>query len=196
MDTKEAAPAAPAAEAAPVEMVKLVNTGKGIVDIEGGRLFPNSQNAISVPKPVADRLRRAYAHIKNVADIFPESADVESLRKENEALRSKAASMEKLLGISDTAKSDAEKKFSEEKAEAQSAIDELVRLKDEAIGRANAAEAKLADAAPAPDAAALQATVTDLQGRLREFIEAKKMKDIEALQDKHADAVPTAEAAA
>ena len=42
----------------------------------------------------------------------------------------------------------------------------------------------------AKENADLKAQVADLQGRLREFLDAGSKKDLDALQDKHADAVP------
>lgn len=48
----------------------------------------------------------------------------------------------------------------------------------------------VADAPKAEEHEALKAQVTDLQGRLQEFLEAKDKKSLEALQEKHAEAVP------
>lgn len=133
------------AEAPTGERIKLVNTGRGPINLAEGILKPNSANSIEVSKADADKYRRAYPHVKNIADIFPDaSADIAKLQAEHEALKKKAASLESLLGISDQAKVD------------------------------------------------LQAKVDDLTGRLKEFLEAGSKKDLDALQEKHAEAVPAA----
>lgn len=99
---------APAAAAAPApEFVKLVNTGRAPYDIlpgKNGRLLPSSQNALLVPKALADKLRRNYPTIKDILDIFPDSVNVDALKAENAALKTQAAALTRLLGASDADK--------------------------------------------------------------------------------------------
>lgn len=138
---------APAAE----EMVTLVNQGRGdlvVLPGKNGTILSGSRNTLSVPKSLADKIRRHNKDVKNVKDIFPDSPDLAKLQAENEALKNKASTLEKLLNGADLGK--------------KASIDEV---------------------------AALKAKVEDLGTRLKEFLEAGSKKDLDALKDKHAEAV-------
>ena len=164
----DAAAVKEAVPAAPEEQVTLVNTGKAKYQILPGiDLLPNSGNTVAVAKPLAEKLRRAYPAIKNVADVFSKTFDIDGLKRANAALEAKAQALEKALGLSD---------------------DEKKALRDKVAEL----EGKIASAVDAP---ALEAQVKDLQGRLAEFLGAGSKKELDALQEKHADAVPAAPAA-
>lgn len=156
------------------EMVQLVNTGRAAHQIMPDAkdplkfvtLLPNSGNAVHVPKPLADSLMRAYKHIKDAKSIFPAVVDVDALKKEHAAFKAKAEGLEKALGLSD-----------QEKQALSAKVAEL--------------EAQLASVQPG-DKAALEAKVADLSSRLQEFLGAASKKDLDALKEKHSEAVPSA----
>lgn len=154
------------------EMIKLVNTGRGDMQIlsgPNGTLFAGSKNSIEVPKELADKLRRAYPHVKNILDIFPDSPNVDAMKAENAALKAKAAALEKLLDASDKAKGEAAAAFAGEKAEAVASwTKEHTDL-----------TAKIAEQG---------AAIADLSAKLEDFRAAKNKADIEAIKAKHEEA--------
>jgi hypothetical protein len=181
--------AASAAPAAAVEMVKLVNTGKGPIQIlkgPAGLLKPNSENSITVPKELADKFRRAYPHVKNILDIFPDSPDISKLQAENADLRKKAEALEKLLNGSDLAKKEAADAFAAEKA---AAIADWTKEHDALTGKVKDLTDKLELVKVPHDVEALHSKVGDLTKRLQAFLGAETRKDLDALKAEHKDAV-------
>lgn len=187
----QTAPAPAAAPALPNDSGltdKLVNTGRADYQILPGKdgvLLKDQKNSLTVPRALADKLRRANPCLKRLQDIFPDAVDTAALKKENDVLKLKASALEGLLAKLDADKADLN-------ARAQAHHDKVEADLAAARAAQKAAEDKLA-ADPAPEeVAGLQAQVADLQARLKEFLDAGSKKDLDALQEKHADAVPAA----
>lgn len=184
--------------------VQIYHTGDshGPLETAFGILKPGL--SIEVPESLAGRLTRAYPHIKLTAELAAGGAKAHA-----EGLAEKAKLESGLSkALEDLASANAAKEAL--KADAQKAIDDLVKLKEEANARANAAEeariqaekgektaseakdlAEKALAAATPEN--LAATLGSLQGIIREFLAAENKKDLDALKAKHKDSVPAAE---
>ena len=184
-----AAVAEPPAPAVAEEFVTLVNQGRGDLVVLPGRngtLKKASGNTLSVPKELADKIRRNNKYVKNVKDIFPDSPDLAKLAQENADLRRKADALEKLLNLSDKAKADANAAFQDQAKEAGQAWEqrqtELLAKIEGVTAAAAAADSKAAD---------LAAQVATLSGKLADFQAAKNKSDLDAVKEKHAEPANT-----
>lgn len=116
--------------------------------------------SLEVPESLAAKLTAAYKHIKYAKDIIPGGGQDPRIARENAMLKKEIERLGKELGdINEQGPKAIEAAKAEGAAEGAKALEE--------------ANAKIAD----------------LQARLKDFLEAKDKKGLEALQEKHAEAV-------
>ena len=162
------APAADvAAPAAPADKVALVNTGRGdMVILEGPNGVLEKNSGNTLLVPIALAGRLRRA--------FPQIKRVSDIFKDTDNTVELKAEREALKA--QVAKLEALLAAAQKNGQSEGAA---VALKDAQDGRAIA-----------------EAKVADLTSRLQDFIAVQGKKDLEALQAKHADAVPAREEAA